>query len=127
MENFTLGLDIGTNSVGWAIVECDDNKKPTRLIDLNARIFQEMVEGPEYKRVPKNKNRREKRGARRLTSRYKERRTKLVKLLIENECFQRAWRIWKIGKKPLIVSESLFHSGQRVLTSRSLRISLGGY
>ncbi|MBI2559764.1 MAG: type II CRISPR RNA-guided endonuclease Cas9 [Planctomycetes bacterium] len=84
MENFTLGLDIGTNSVGWAIVECDDNKKPTRLIDLNARIFQEMVEGPEYKRVPKNKNRREKRGARRLTSRYKERRTKLVKLLIEN-------------------------------------------
>ncbi|MBI5748289.1 MAG: type II CRISPR RNA-guided endonuclease Cas9 [Nitrospinae bacterium] len=82
MNNFILGLDMGTNSIGWAIVKCDGNKKPVGIIDLNARIFQEMIEADI--RVPKNKKRREKRGARRLTSRYKERREKLVQLLIQN-------------------------------------------
>ncbi|KKO17890.1 MAG: hypothetical protein DCC43_10725 [Candidatus Brocadia sp.] len=83
MEKYILGLDVGTNSIGSAIVRCDGNKQPVGLIALHNRIFQEMVEADT--RVPKNKKRREKRGARKLVRRYKMRRTKLVQLLSENK------------------------------------------
>lgn len=82
MEKYILGLDMGTNSIGSAIVRCGDNKNPIGLIALHNRIFQEMVEADT--RVPKNKKRREKRGARKLVRRYKLRRAKLIQLLIEN-------------------------------------------
>lgn len=82
MEKFILGLDMGTNSIGSAIVRCDDNKNPIGLIALHNRIFQEMVEADT--RVPKNKKRREKRGARKLVRRYKLRRTNLIQLLVKN-------------------------------------------
>lgn len=83
MEKYILGLDVGTTSIGSAIVRCNDNKKPIGLIALHNRIFQEMVEADT--RVPKNKKRREKRGARKLVRRYKLRRAKLIQLLIENK------------------------------------------
>lgn len=82
MEKFILGLDMGTNSIGSAIVRCDDNKNPIGLIALHNRIFQEMVEADT--RVPKNKKRREKRGARKLVRRYKLRRTNLIQMLVKN-------------------------------------------
>ena len=34
-----LGLDLGTNSIGWAIVEIDDVKKVVRIIALGSRII----------------------------------------------------------------------------------------
>ena len=34
-----LGLDLGTNSIGWAVVEIDDNKKIVRIIALGSRII----------------------------------------------------------------------------------------
>lgn len=44
VENFILGLDLGTNSIGWAIIGCDENANPSRLIDANSRIFLSMME-----------------------------------------------------------------------------------
>lgn len=34
-----LGLDLGTNSIGWAIVEIDDDAKVVRIIALGTRIL----------------------------------------------------------------------------------------
>ena len=38
--NYILGLDIGIASVGWAIVEIDEEENPIRLIDLGVRVFE---------------------------------------------------------------------------------------
>ena len=34
-----LGLDLGTNSIGWAVVEVDHDKKIVRIIALGSRIL----------------------------------------------------------------------------------------
>ena len=34
-----LGLDLGTNSIGWALVEIEDNGKPIRIIAMGSRII----------------------------------------------------------------------------------------
>lgn len=36
---YRLGLDIGTNSIGWCLLNLDQQGKPDRLIRLGARIF----------------------------------------------------------------------------------------
>lgn len=36
---YILGLDLGIASVGWAIVEIDENGFPIRLIDVGVRTF----------------------------------------------------------------------------------------
>ena len=38
--NYILGLDIGIASVGWAMVEIDNEENPIRLIDLGVRVFE---------------------------------------------------------------------------------------
>ena len=82
MTNFILGLDLGTNSIGWATIGCDENVIPTHLLDANSRIFLAMIEADT--KVPKNKQRRDKRLARRQVKRYKERRDKLLEILISH-------------------------------------------
>ncbi|MDO5055286.1 MAG: type II CRISPR RNA-guided endonuclease Cas9 [Pasteurella oralis] len=37
---YILGLDLGIASVGWAVVEIDENEYPTRLIDVGVRTFE---------------------------------------------------------------------------------------
>lgn len=81
MKNFTLGLDLGTNSIGWAVVE-HDNKEPIGLIACGSRIFQEAVDAKT--RTPKNKARRDARSMRRLVSRRKMRRNNILNLLVKN-------------------------------------------
>lgn len=81
-NNFTLGLDIGTNSIGWVIIEHDDNQQPSGLITCGTRIFQEAVDLKT--RTPKNKARRDARSARRLVTRRKMRRNNVLNLLLRN-------------------------------------------
>ena len=38
--NYIIGLDIGIASVGWAMVEIDEEENPIRLIDLGVRVFE---------------------------------------------------------------------------------------
>lgn len=79
-----LGLDLGTNSIGWAIID-DENKS---IIDTGVYIFPEGVnrdtKGAE---VSKNETRRNKRQARRQYFRKRLRKAKLVQLLIEQKMF----------------------------------------
>ncbi|MBI2508754.1 MAG: type II CRISPR RNA-guided endonuclease Cas9, partial [Betaproteobacteria bacterium] len=80
--DYILGLDLGPTSIGWAVVECDAQGIPLRLVGANSRIFLAMVEADT--KVPKNKKRREKRSMRRQVKRYKERRAQLIQLLIKH-------------------------------------------
>lgn len=82
MGNFTLGLDLGTNSIGWALIDFDDNQQPQQLIACGSRIFQEAVEAKTG--TPKNHARRSARAARKLVARRKQRRTKLLNLLVRH-------------------------------------------
>lgn len=82
---YILGFDLGPTSIGWAIVELNPDGKPIRLVDANSRIFLSMVEADT--KVPKNKNRREKRSMRTQVKRYKLRRSRLISLLTERGFF----------------------------------------
>ncbi|MGD1047047.1 MAG: type II CRISPR RNA-guided endonuclease Cas9 [Bacteroidota bacterium] len=76
----TIGLDIGTNSIGWALVE--DKKK---IIKSGVRVFPVGVQEEDFLKngteVSKNIARRMARGARRRRFRFKLRRKQLEKLL----------------------------------------------
>ena len=99
---YILGLDVGTNSIGWAVVDCEleENPKshkgiyagysPTSLRALNSRIFLDMLDAKTQ--VPKNQKRRAARGARNRRSYYKFRRGKLVEILIETDLLPPAYR-----------------------------------
>ena len=41
-----LGLDLGTNSIGWALIEIDDEKKLLKIIGLGSRII--PMDGQEF-------------------------------------------------------------------------------
>ena len=81
-NDFTLGLDIGTNSIGWAVIGCVDAQEQVGLIGCGARIFQEAVDVKT--KTPKNQARRAARSARRLVSRRKMRRNKILNILLQN-------------------------------------------
>jgi CRISPR-associated endonuclease Csn1 len=80
MSKYTLGLDIGTNSLGWILFE---NKT---ILDKGIIIFPigtNVIKG--VKEITKNEERRGYRGASRNHFRYKLRRKDLRKILSENE------------------------------------------
>ncbi|MFH0882192.1 MAG: type II CRISPR RNA-guided endonuclease Cas9, partial [bacterium] len=79
-QTMTLGLDLGTNSIGWALVGEDQKGIPNRVIATGVRIFQEAVEAKT--RTPKNWARRDARSARRRNDR-RNRRKQALKLRLQ--------------------------------------------
>lgn len=77
-----LGLDIGSNSVGWALIAIDDGS-PTRLRAAGVRAFDAGVEGDisTGRDSSRGVKRREARSRRRLLARRRHRLTKLAKVL----------------------------------------------
>ena len=88
--NYRLGLDVGTNSLGWAVYEVEEDPdklgvwEPIRLADSGVRIFSD---GRNDKKEPLKQARREKRQARRQRARYIQRRNKLRRVLCEHGLF----------------------------------------
>ena len=82
MSEVVLGLDIGSTSVGWALI---DLKKP-KIIDTGVRIFQEGVDrDTKGAEISKNQTRREARLARRQRYRKNNRKKQLKNLLISSK------------------------------------------
>ncbi|MCK6542511.1 type II CRISPR RNA-guided endonuclease Cas9 [bacterium] len=78
----TLGLDLGTNSIGWALVD-NEHKQ---IIKTGVRIFPEGINrDTKGSEVSKNESRRLARQARRNNFRTKMRKSILKKALIANE------------------------------------------
>ncbi len=76
-----LGLDLGTNSIGWAVVEKEDGEYS--LIDKGVRIFQQGVKIEKGIESSKAAERTEHRSARRLKYRRKLRKIATLKVLAE--------------------------------------------
>lgn len=80
-----LGLDLGTNSIGWAVVNADENGKPISIEGLGSRIIpltpDDTNEFTKGNAISKNKSRTEKRTARKGYDRYQMRREFLTKEL----------------------------------------------
>lgn len=81
-----LGLDLGTNSIGWALVDTDENGNPCNITGMGSRIIPMGTDKQDYEKgvgITKNATRREKRTARKGNKRYKLRRNKLLFILNE--------------------------------------------
>lgn len=79
-----LGLDLGTNSIGWALVEQDFENKQGKILGMGSRIIPMGAELSKFEQgqaQTKNANRRISRGTRKLNKRYKQRRNKLIYVL----------------------------------------------
>ena len=78
-----LGLDIGTNSVGWALIDIDKDGKPSGIHAAGARCFDAGLDGDvgSGRGEPRNAKRRDARQARRQGWRRKRRRKKLIGVL----------------------------------------------
>lgn len=83
MNTKIIGLDIGTNSIGWAVIE--EGKK---ILGTGVYIFPVGVQSDKYEKnaveEPKNKTRQTARTTRRTMHRYKLRRKQLTQILQKN-------------------------------------------
>ncbi|MGO3706906.1 MAG: type II CRISPR RNA-guided endonuclease Cas9 [Mesonia hippocampi] len=82
MTKKILGLDLGTNSIGWALVEINHDKGIVKILGLGSRILpMDAREIKDFESSGKIKStaaqRTEKRGSRRLNERYLLRRDRL--------------------------------------------------
>ncbi|WP_165009000.1 type II CRISPR RNA-guided endonuclease Cas9 [Neisseria yangbaofengii] len=77
--NYILGLDIGIASVGWAVIEIDEQEMPKRLIDVGVRVFEKAETAKEGESL--NKVRREARSQRRIIRRRAHRLLRARRLL----------------------------------------------
>jgi CRISPR-associated endonuclease Csn1 len=81
-KKYRLGLDLGTNSLGWCLIALDEDDHPTRFLRMGVRIFPDG-------RNPKDGTslaaaRRLARSMRRRRDRFLKRRTRLMRLMIEH-------------------------------------------
>jgi len=84
MKKRILGIDTGTNSLGWAVVERDETNNQYELIDKGSNIFQEgekVVLGKNE--LSKAAERTKFRGIRRLYFRRRLRKIEVLKVLVE--------------------------------------------
>lgn len=78
-----LGLDLGTNSIGWAIVQHNDDLSYT-LLDKGANVFQDGVAHEKSGEKPMVADRTASRASRRHYFRRRLRKIELLKILVEN-------------------------------------------
>lgn len=121
-----LGLDIGTNSIGWCLIEDDK-----RIVDIGARIFSDGREPPKNSAVgvPLAEKRRLARGMRRRRDRYLGRRSAFLdaliahgliptdadeaKLMAERDPYDLRKRALDERLEPYEIGRALFHLNQR--------------
>ncbi len=78
---YRLGIDLGTNSIGWAAVKLNADGEPYGVLDMGVRIFPSGRD--EQSQTSNAAGRRLARGQRRRRTRYVERRGDLMALLIK--------------------------------------------
>ena len=79
---YRLGLDLGTNSIGWCVLDLDADGAPTGVRDCGVRIFADGRDPQSGTSLAAD--RRMARGARRNRDRYKLRRKDLMNALIRH-------------------------------------------
>ena len=126
MSHKVLGIDIGTNSLGWALLDDEEG----RILATGVRVFPEGVDRTQTGgEVSKNETRRTARGTRRQTRRRRERKQAVRSALIKAKLFpkepekiEELLQIdpYELRKKGLTKKLELFEFG-RVLYALSQR------
>ena len=127
MDNYRLGLDVGTNSLGWSVLKVDKEGVPYAIVDAGARIFSDGRDSKSKSTLAAN--RREARSARRRRDRFKQRQAFLLAVLTESGLFPEMTaerealrtlnplelRALALTKKlePYHIGRALFHINQR--------------
>lgn len=98
-----LGLDLGTNSIGWALVqEAENQNEQSKIIKLGVRVTpltaDEKKDFEKGNPLSVNANRTLKRGARRNLQRFKLRRKYLINILKKNHIITDTTLLTEIGK-----------------------------
>lgn len=78
-SSYVLGLDLGSNSIGWSLIKLDENDNPCGLENVGVRIFEAGMEG--LYESGKEESRNIKRRGARLTRRQIERRARRLRKL----------------------------------------------
>jgi len=98
-----LGLDLGTTSIGWAYIK--ENGKKSEIVRLGVRVnpltTDETKNFGEGKSITTTAARTEKRQARRNRNRYKQRRKKLIDLLLKHKWISKETLLAETGKNRL--------------------------
>ncbi len=99
-----LGLDLGTNSIGWAVVnEAENTDEVSSIIKLGVRVnpltVDEMTNFEKGKSITTNADRTLKRSSRRNLQRYKARRDNLIEVLKENNLISDSTILSENGNK----------------------------
>lgn len=96
----TLGIDLGTNSIGWAIVDKENGS--AKLVDKGVNIFQEGVAREKNVEKPQTQERTQARSSRRHYFRRRLRKIELLRVLVANNMCpflpEEALRDWKEHK-----------------------------
>lgn len=102
-----LGLDLGTNSIGWALVEVDETG--CTLLDKGVDIFQEGVAREKNNEKPAVQDRTKARALRRLYFRRRLRKIELLKCLVRYglcpQLTDSQLALWKSKKQYPLVEE----------------------
>ena len=98
-----LGLDLGTTSIGWALVEeATEKNEKSSIIKLGVRVnpltVDEKTDFEKGRPLSTNAARTLKRGARRNLQRYKLRRKNLIDVLLKNKIIDIDTQLTEIGK-----------------------------
>lgn len=113
-----LGLDLGVSSIGWAIIELDDNNNSIEIIDMGSRIVNltpdETKSFTQTKGETPNAKRTFMRTARKMSSRWKQRRKHLQNILYRLGMYDRndtnayaPLEIWEMRAKAAIPDEKI--------------------
>ncbi len=127
MKKYRFGLDVGTNSLGWSVLELDSGVTPCAIAAAGSRIFSEGRDSKSKATLAAT--RREKRSARRRRDRFKQRQRFLLHELTRAGLFPKskerrkelqvlnplALRAKALTEplKPHEVGRALFHLNQR--------------
>lgn len=99
--NRILGIDLGTNSIGWAIVDKDNGM--VTLVDKGVNIFQEGVAREKNIEKPRVQERTKARASRRHYFRRRLRKIELLKVLVSEKMCpylpEETLKEWKENKK----------------------------
>jgi CRISPR-associated endonuclease Csn1 len=98
-----LGLDLGTNSIGWALVnEAGNTNEQSEIVKLGVRVnpltVDEKTDFEKGRPLSVNADRTLKRGARRNLQRFKLRRKNLIEILLKSEIISNDALLTEIGK-----------------------------
>ena len=99
-----LGLDLGTNSIGWAVVnEAETDNEQSSIVKLGVRVnpltVDESLNFEKGKPITTNADRTLKRSMRRNLQRYKQRRENLVEVLKEHALIDDATLLAEQGNR----------------------------